>query len=166
MVHISGGGGQPDWSQKVPPPQVIEEEQKKDRSWDDCLPDCGDCGSPSCSCDLPGCDLGLMILSSLALGRLFRLGGRSGTRPAGRRPVRPPRTRPTAPGRVGMAAIRGYQRWLSPRLRTRCRHTPHCSAYGMEAVRRYGLLTGTQLTADRIRRCTAPTPHGTNDPVP
>lgn len=147
---------------EAPPPG--ENQAKKERSWDDCLPDCGDCGSPSCDCDLPGCDLGLMMISWLALGRLFRLGHPS-TGPRRRTP-RTPSTRPTIPGRAGMAAIRGYQRWISPRLRTRCRHVPHCSAYGMEAVRRHGLRVGTQLTADRIRRCTAPTPHGTVDPVP
>jgi uncharacterized protein len=176
MVNISGGGDRPDWSQKAPPPQAQEGGEAKKNRWEDCLPDCG--GSPSCDCDVPGCDCSFMLLSSLALGRLFRPGSRNGnrnrnsnrngSRPADRHlgPARPPRARPTAPGRVGMAAIRGYQRWLSPRLRTRCRHTPTCSAYGLEAVRRYGLLTGTQLTADRIRRCTAPTPHGTHDPVP
>jgi putative membrane protein insertion efficiency factor len=139
-----------------------EEEEKKSR-WEDCSPDCGDCGAPSLDCDLPGCDCGFMMLSPLtvgllALGRLFRL--------SPGKPTRPPRTRPTVPGRAGMMAIRGYQRWLSPRLRAKCRHIPHCSAYGMESVRRYGLLAGSQLTADRISRCKAPTPHGTVDPVP
>ncbi|WP_249024643.1 membrane protein insertion efficiency factor YidD, partial [Couchioplanes caeruleus] len=33
------------------------------------------------------------------------------------------------------AAIRGYRR-VSPRLPTRCRFTPTCSAYGLEAVQR------------------------------
>jgi putative membrane protein insertion efficiency factor len=70
------------------------------------------------------------------------------------------------PGRAGMAAIRGYQHWISPRLRARCRHEPSCSVYGMEAVRRYGLRFGSHLAANRIRRCTAPTPYGTVDPVP
>ncbi|GAA1035590.1 hypothetical protein GCM10009557_43710 [Virgisporangium ochraceum] len=133
-------------------------EEKKSR-WEDCAPDCGDCGAPSLDCDLPGCDCGFMMMSPLmvgilALARLFRVSpGKA-------------RTRPTAPGRAGMVAIRGYQKWLSPRLRTRCRHIPNCSAYGMESVRRYGLLAGSQLTADRIHRCKAPTPHGTVDPVP
>jgi uncharacterized protein len=137
-----------------------EDEEKKNR-WEDCSPDCGDCGAPSCDCDLPGCDFSFMVLTSLTLGRLVRF---TPGRPA--RPTRPARTRPSVPGRAGMVAIRGYQRWLSPRLRARCRHIPNCSAYGMEAVRRYGLLAGSHLTADRIRRCKAPTPHGTPDPVP
>jgi putative membrane protein insertion efficiency factor len=145
--------------------RAAEERQKKEHWWEDCAPDCapdcGDCGVPSCDCDFPGCDFSLMILTSLTLGGLFRH-----TPGVLARPGRPPRKRPTVPGRGGMLAIRGYQKWLSPRLRAQCRHIPNCSAYGMEAVRRYGLLTGSQLTADRIRRCKAPTPHGTSDPVP
>ncbi|UAC01968.1 membrane protein insertion efficiency factor YidD [Dactylosporangium vinaceum] len=65
-----------------------------------------------------------------------------------------------------MAAIRGYQRRLSPHLPTRCRQVPSCSNYGLEAVRRYGLVIGSRLTAARIRRCNASTPRGTHDPVP
>ncbi|WP_343221700.1 membrane protein insertion efficiency factor YidD [Polymorphospora rubra] len=44
--------------------------------------------------------------------------------------------------RAGLAAIRGYRRWLSHRLPTRCRFTPTCSAYGLEAVDRFGLAVG------------------------
>lgn len=151
-----------DMSGAVPPP---EQQASRRRKWDDCLPDCapdcGDCGSPGCDCDIPGCDIGMMIIGSLTLGRLFGV-----SRPgAANRPLTP-LARPSVPGRAGMAAIRGYQRWISPRLRARCRHVPHCSAYGMEAVSRYGLRLGSHLTANRIRRCTAPTPHGTIDPVP
>ena len=65
-----------------------------------------------------------------------------------------------------MAAIRGYQRWLSPHLPTRCRQVPSCSNYGLEAVRRYGLVVGSRLTAARIRRCNPSTPRGTHDLVP
>lgn len=138
-----------------------EDEQRKERWYDDCAPDCapdcGDCGTPSCDCDLPGCDFGLMLVSAATLGLVAGKAGKT---------RKPARSRPTVPGRAGMVAIRGYQKWLSPRLRARCRHIPNCSAYGMESVKRYGLLAGSQLTADRIRRCKAPTPHGTVDPVP
>jgi putative membrane protein insertion efficiency factor len=122
------------------------QEQHKEKWYEDCVPDCTpDC--PDCDC-APDC--GLFTLAWLAVLT----------------PARPPRRRATVPGRAGMAAIRGYQKWLSPRLRTRCRHTPTCSAYGMEAVRRYGLVTGVRLIAGRLDRCKAPTPHGTVDPVP
>ena len=65
-----------------------------------------------------------------------------------------------------MAAIRGYQRWLSPHLPIVCRHEPSCSAYGLLAIGRFGLWQGTRLTASLIQRCTRAVPHGTGDPVP
>jgi uncharacterized protein len=112
------------------------------------------CDIPTCDgcdgCDLP-CDLfHLSLLGMIAL----------------RVPRRAPRRRVSAPARVGVATIHAYQRFLSARLPTACRHTPTCSEYGLHAVRRYGLATGTRLTADRIARCTATVPFGTADPVP
>ncbi len=63
------------------------------------------------------------------------------------------------------AAIRGYRK-ISPRLPTRCPYTPTCSAYGLEAVRRYGTRRGLRLTAGRLRRCRPGVRFGTADPVP
>ena len=68
--------------------------------------------------------------------------------------------------RAGLAGIRGYQRWLSPRLRGSCPHVPSCSAYGAEAIGRYGLAGGSRLVAARLRRCSPTLPHRTPDPVP
>jgi putative membrane protein insertion efficiency factor len=65
-----------------------------------------------------------------------------------------------------MAAIRGYQRWLSPHLPITCRHEPSCSTYGLLAIARFGLWQGTRLTASRIQRCTRAVSPGTADPVP
>ncbi len=127
--------------------------------WKRRLNGCDGCdGCDLADCDLsclPDCDCSLLILPSVLL-RLM----------ATPTPARPPRGRTTGPGRAGMAAIRGYQRWLSPHLPTRCRHVPTCSGFGLEAVRRYGLIAGSRLTADRIRRCNATVPRGTHDPVP
>jgi len=109
---------------------------------------------PDLDC-LPDCDCSLFLLPSLLL-RLMSVSG----------PRRAPRPRATGPGRAGIAAIRGYQRWLSPHLGTRCRQIPSCSNYGLEAVRRYGLIEGSRLTAARIGRCNPSTPPGTADPVP
>jgi putative membrane protein insertion efficiency factor len=146
---VSAGGGQFD------NPAQQRRRRRDDGSepwWSNCVPDdCGGCWPdwlPDCDC-VP-CDLNLMFLGAIALSA----------------PRRPARTRPTAPARAGMFAIRGYQRWLSHRLPTHCRHTPTCSAYGMTAVRRYGLTTGSRLIAARLQRCKAPTPFGTYDPVP
>lgn len=77
--------------------------------------------------------------------------------------VAPSRTRRV--DRAVSAAIRGYRR-VSPRLPTRCRYVPTCSAYGLEAVSRYGAFAGLRLTAARLARCRPGVPYGTVDPVP
>lgn len=46
-----------------------------------------------------------------------------------------------------------------------CRFQPSCSAYGREAIRRYGSPRGFLLTAGRIVRC-HPFAKGGADPVP
>ena len=65
------------------------------------------------------------------------------------------------------AAVSTYQ-WTKPRLGIPpcCRFSPSCSHYSAEAVRRYGLLKGLQLTAARLDRCRTNVPLGTLDPVP
>ena len=67
--------------------------------------------------------------------------------------------------RVGLAAIRFYQRRISPGLPAACRFQPTCSQYGYEAVERFGLLRGGVMTVWRLLRCTPFTPGG-YDPVP
>ncbi|MBC6469903.1 membrane protein insertion efficiency factor YidD [Actinomadura alba] len=68
--------------------------------------------------------------------------------------------------RLGVLAIRAYQRWISPRLSVRCRFTPSCSRYGLQAIEQYGLLAGSRLALARIRRCVVTVPRGSVDPVP
>ena len=71
--------------------------------------------------------------------------------------------------RLGVAAavglVRAYQLLISPWLGRPCRHAPSCSAYAIEALRRFGVLRGGWLTAKRLARCH---PWGTSgyDPVP
>lgn len=137
----------------MPRVDLEETQPQKRRSWTD-VPSC-DCGGCDGLDGCDGCDCNPFMLGSLLLGAI-----------AVTTPTTGPRRGPGRPGRVGMAAIRGYQRWLSPHLPTRCRQVPTCSNYGLAAVRRYGLVTGSRLTAARIRRCNASTPRGTHDPVP
>jgi hypothetical protein len=64
-----------------------------------------------------------------------------------------------------VAAVRLYQREISPRRAPCCHFTPTCSAYAIEALERHGALTGSRLTARRLLRCRPGGRHGA-DPVP
>ena len=61
--------------------------------------------------------------------------------------------------------IRFYQNGISPFLGAKCRYTPSCSAYGMEAIRKYGPWKGGWMALKRILSCNPWGGHG-YDPVP
>jgi hypothetical protein len=61
--------------------------------------------------------------------------------------------------------IKFYQFAISPYLGPACRYTPTCSAYGLEAIRKYGPFKGGKLTVKRICSCHPWGGHG-YDPVP
>lgn len=52
-------------------------------------------------------------------------------------------------------AIRFYQRYLSSLHHTRCRFTPSCSEYAVQAIAAHGLPEGSARAADRLMRCNA-----------
>ena len=62
--------------------------------------------------------------------------------------------------------IRFYQRHISPYRSACCRFTPTCSAYAMEAIRKYGILKGGCLSLKRILRCNPFYKGDYYDPVP
>ena len=64
-----------------------------------------------------------------------------------------------------IALIRFYQGAISPLLGAKCRFTPTCSAYGLEAVKKYGPWRGGRLALRRILSCHPWGRHG-YDPVP
>lgn len=69
------------------------------------------------------------------------------------------------PRRIAVAAVRFYQRYLSPLLPASCIYTPTCSHYAIEAISRYGAIKGCWLGVRRILRCN-PWRAGGYDPVP
>ncbi|HEB8902720.1 TPA: membrane protein insertion efficiency factor YidD [Salmonella enterica subsp. enterica serovar Enteritidis] len=74
---------------------------------------------------------------------------------------------PLSPGsRVLIALIRVYQRLISPLLGPHCRFTPTCSSYGIEALRRFGVIKGSWLTVKRVLKCHPLLHPGGDDPVP
>ena len=64
-----------------------------------------------------------------------------------------------------IALIKLYQWIISPWLGSKCRYTPTCSHYGIEALKKYGPIKGLWLTAKRISKCHPWGGHG-YDPVP
>ncbi len=60
--------------------------------------------------------------------------------------------------------VRLYQIFLSPLLGRNCRFTPTCSAYFIEAVKKYGVLRGFWKGVKRICRCHPFTPGGFDPP--
>lgn len=61
--------------------------------------------------------------------------------------------------------IKLYQYLISPILGPKCRYTPTCSNYSLEAFKKYGPIKGFWLTVKRISRC-HPWGGSGHDPVP
>ena len=49
--------------------------------------------------------------------------------------------------------IRTYQLVISPWLGPKCRFTPTCSEYSLQAFKKYGPIKGFWLSFNRIRKC-------------
>lgn len=57
------------------------------------------------------------------------------------------------PASVLVLLVRFYQRCISPMLGPRCRFTPTCSEYCVQALQKYGVVRGTWKSIRRILRC-------------
>lgn len=62
--------------------------------------------------------------------------------------------------------IRFYQKHISPAFPPRCRFTPTCSQYALEAIGKYGALKGGLLAFWRLLRCNPFNKGDYYDPVP
>ncbi len=67
--------------------------------------------------------------------------------------------------KILLAAIRFYQKFISPGLPNTCRFYPTCSEYSKRAIQEHGPLKGGFLGIKRILRC-HPLNSGGFDPVP
>ena len=68
--------------------------------------------------------------------------------------------------RVLLKLIRFYQRGISPFFPPRCRFTPTCSPYALEAIEKYGVVKGGWLNVKRLARCNPFHHQGPYHPVP
>lgn len=62
--------------------------------------------------------------------------------------------------------IRFYQKSISPYFPARCRFTPTCSQYALEAIQYHGALKGSYLAFRRFCRCHPFYKGDIYDPVP
>jgi putative membrane protein insertion efficiency factor len=69
--------------------------------------------------------------------------------------------------RLFAVSVDAYHRYLHPFTSRyiRCRYTPTCSSYAVEAVTRYGIAKGGWMSLRRIASCRSSVPMGTLDPV-
>lgn len=67
--------------------------------------------------------------------------------------------------RALLAAVRTYQRFISPLFPPRCKYHPTCSNYAVEAIQIHGSWRGLALAGWRLLRCN-PLSDGGLDPVP
>ena len=117
---------------------------------DSCLRDLLFLNTGCCLANAVGCGMDSMLLAPSTIREVRARGtGERGTRPADRM----------------IAAVRVYQREISPKRRPCCRFTPTCSHYAVEALQRHGAARGTWLTVRRLVRC-RPGAVGGADPVP
>ena len=58
-----------------------------------------------------------------------------------------------------------YKGAISPLLAPRCRYTPNCSDYGLQAIQKHGPFKGAWLTIKRISSCHPLGGQG-HDPIP
>ncbi|MFZ9661028.1 MAG: membrane protein insertion efficiency factor YidD [Chitinophagaceae bacterium] len=61
--------------------------------------------------------------------------------------------------------VRMYQLVISPWMGPKCRYTPTCSAYTIEALKKHGVIKGSLLAIKRISSC-HPWGGSGHDPVP
>lgn len=68
--------------------------------------------------------------------------------------------------RLLIKLIRFYQKAISPLFPPRCRFTPTCSQYALEAIEKYGAWKGGFLAFKRLMRCHPFNHDDYYDPVP
>ncbi|TFV86131.1 membrane protein insertion efficiency factor YidD [Blastococcus sp. CT_GayMR16] len=117
---------------------------------DSCLRDLFLLNTGCCLANFIGCGTDSFLLAPATVRQVRRSGtGERGTRLADRL----------------VAAVRVYQREISPKRAPCCHFTPTCSAYAVQALEQHGAGRGTWLTLRRLVRC-RPGAVGGPDPVP
>lgn len=62
-------------------------------------------------------------------------------------------SKPFKPSDIFIGVIRFYQMFISTQDMPVCNFTPSCSQFGIDSLRRFGVIKGILLTSDRLQRC-------------
>ena len=118
-------------------------------------------GGGSCLRDLLFLDAGCCLAESIGCGANLVL-----LAPSTVRHVHAAGTgEPSAMTERLIAAVRVYQREISPQRKPCCKFSPTCSNYAVQALQEHGAKRGSWLTVRRLLRC-RPGAVGGADPVP
>ena len=66
---------------------------------------------------------------------------------------------------IAYLIVKTYQVVVSPFLGANCRYNPTCSAYALEALKKFGIIKGGLLSIKRVAKC-HPWGGSGHDPVP
>ncbi|NIQ40331.1 MAG: membrane protein insertion efficiency factor YidD [Proteobacteria bacterium] len=66
--------------------------------------------------------------------------------------------------KIFVVLVRTYQIFISPLFGPTCRFAPSCSAYAIDALRKFGVARGSWLSLKRLMKC-HPFHPGGYDPV-
>ena len=143
------GYGGPGYSSGYGPPPGYGYRRGYGGGGGSCLRDLLFINAGCCLAESLGCGMDLLYVAP-STARSFRRSEVGGRRTAADRMI---------------AAVRVYQREISPKRPPVCHFTPTCSVYAVEALEQHGARRGAWLTVRRLFRC-RPGAVGGADPVP
>lgn len=71
----------------------------------------------------------------------------------------------TVPVKILTLFIWSYQYTIGLLFPPSCRYTPTCSQYAIDALNKYGVISGLYKTGKRVLRCHPFTTHSSYDPA-
>jgi putative membrane protein insertion efficiency factor len=145
-----GYGPPPGWGRGYGPPPGYGYGYRRGGGGGSCLRDLLLLDAGCCLAEAIGCGNNLLLVAPTTLRHVHAAAPRERGRTVAERMI---------------AAVRVYQREISPKRPPCCKFEPSCSAYAVQALERHGARRGAWLTARRLLRC-RPGAVGRADPVP
>lgn len=85
--------------------------------------------------------------------KISRIGGLERSPRSSRKITDVPKQKNREMQKILIAALRFYQRTISPYLKCSCKFYPTCSEYAIQAIEKYGCIKGILKSTRRLLRC-------------